>query len=192
MPPMNGGQHNFFSGQTMQPLAPMPALQQVQIPSQLSSESSSSDDSSSSSSDSSDSDAAPASGNSGSGIAGATEGTLLSMGGGSGGGGDTLLSQHNAFGPSVSTVSNDSSSALDDLRGLVMAPVAVEDTAASDPDFDRDSSAWIQLVRPELCGGLAVKARYLRGPTKTREAQLKGLDPNSPSVVCLQIHFVNK
>jgi AP-3 complex subunit beta len=197
VPPMNGGHHDFFSGQTMQPMAPIPAPEQVQVASQLSSDESSSSDSSSSSSDSSDSDAAPASGNSGSGNPGATEGNFLSTGGGgnggNGGGGDTLLSQHNAFGPSTSSsVSNVSSSALDDLRGLVMAPVAVEDTKAADPDFDRDSSAWIQLVRPELCGGLAVKARYLRGPTKTREAQLKGLDPNSPSVVCLQIQFGNK
>jgi hypothetical protein len=88
---------------------------------------------------------------------------------------------------------NGSSSAMDDLKGLVMAPIVLDESSeASDPDIENDSSAWIQLVRPELCGGLSVRARYLRGRTKEREVQLKGLDPNSPSVVCVQVQFGNK
>jgi hypothetical protein len=80
---------------------------------------------------------------------------------------------------------------LQGLEGLVMAPVVVEAKEKVNPDVDRDSSAWMDLLRPELAGGLAVKARYLRGPTRDREAQLIGLDPSSPTVVVLQLHFQN-
>ena len=77
------------------------------------------------------------------------------------------------------------------LEGLVMAPVVVEIKEKIDPDIERDSSSWIDLVRPELGGGLCVKARYLRGPTREREARLIGLDPSSPVVVLLQLQFQN-
>ena len=77
------------------------------------------------------------------------------------------------------------------LEGLVMAPVVVEVKEKIDPDIERDSSSWIDLVRPELGGGLCVKARYLRGPTREREARLIGLDPSSPVVVLLQLQFQN-
>ena len=77
------------------------------------------------------------------------------------------------------------------LEGLVMAPIVVEAKEEIDPDIDKDSSAWIDLIRPELGGGLCVKARYLRGPTRDREARLIGLDPTSPVVVLLQLQFQN-
>lgn len=93
------------------------------------------------------------------------------------------------------------SSAIDDLKGLVLAPVAFQDDDATsafhntnngNPNIERDSSDWIQLVRPELSGGLSVIGRYLRGATKSREVQLKGLNPRSPSVICVQVKFGNK
>lgn len=99
--------------------------------------------------------------------------------------------------PAMSSYSQPSNSngtyshGLQGLEGLVMAPVVVEAQEKVDPDFERDSSAWMDLLRPELGGGLAVKARYLRGPTRDREAQLIGLDPSSPTVVVLQLHFQN-
>lgn len=101
----------------------------------------------------------------------------------------TIAAASGAFGTSGTS---SSSSAMDDLRGLVMAPIAVDETLASDPDIERDSSHWIQLIRPEVSSGLSLQARFLRGPTKTREAQLKGLDPKLPNVVCVQLQFGNK
>lgn len=83
-------------------------------------------------------------------------------------------------------------SAMDDLKGLVMAPIAIDASKASNPDIERDSSAWIQLVRPELCGGLSARARYLRGPSRAHEMQLKGLDSNLPNTVCVQVQFGNE
>jgi hypothetical protein len=88
--------------------------------------------------------------------------------------------------------SNGGASAIDDLRGLVMAPIAVADTTLPDANVDNDSSAWMQLVRPELYSGLAVRARYLRGAAKAREVELAGLDPKNLSILCLQIQFKNK
>ena len=139
-----------------------------------SSSSSSSDNGSSSSDDSSsDKPSMPSSG----------EGNLLAMG--------SSAIQSAPFEP-IPNVTNGSSSALDDLRGLVMAPMVVDEAEASSPDVENDSSAWMLLVRPEHCGGLSAKARYLRGPTKEREAQLNGFDPRSASLVCLQFHFSNE
>jgi AP-3 complex subunit beta len=83
------------------------------------------------------------------------------------------------------------SSAMDDLKGLVMTPIIVPDPAVSLPDTERDSSAWKQLVRPELCGGLSVKIRYLRGPTKKKELQLKNIVPSSLHPICVQLQFGN-
>lgn len=80
----------------------------------------------------------------------------------------------------------------DGLAGLVMAPVVVNVEEKVDPDIDRDSSAWMDFVRHELGGGLSVQARYLRGPTRDREARLIGLDPSSPTVVLYQLQFQNK
>lgn len=84
------------------------------------------------------------------------------------------------------------SSAIDDLKGLVMAPVVVPDPAASLPDSERDSSSWTQLVRAQLCGGLSVKVRYLRGTTKTKELQMKGIASTNPCLLCVQLQFENK
>jgi AP-3 complex subunit beta len=84
------------------------------------------------------------------------------------------------------------SSAMDDLKGLVMAPIVVPDPAANQPDSDRDSSAWTQLVRPELCGGLSVKMRYLRGTTREKELQMMNIPASNPCFVCVQVQFGNK
>ena len=91
-----------------------------------------------------------------------------------------------------SSFQGNGSSALDDFRGIVMAPVVNEGSEGLDANVDNHSSSWMQLVRPDLCGGLAVRARYLRGPTKSREVQLAGLNPKDPAVVCVQIQFKNK
>jgi len=87
------------------------------------------------------------------------------------------------------------SSISDDLRGLVLAPVTVDasDAPNADPNIERDSSSWIQLVRPDHANGLSVKGRYLRGVTKAREAQLLGIpaDASKADLVCMQIRFEN-
>jgi len=72
-----------------------------------------------------------------------------------------------------------------------MAPIAVPESA-DDNSTERDTSSWMQLVRPELCGGLAARARFLRGKAREREIQLAGLDPDSSAVICVQIQFKNK
>ena len=77
------------------------------------------------------------------------------------------------------------------LEGLVMAPIVLETEVKVDPNIDRDSSAWIELVRPELAGGLSMRARYLRGPSREHQARLVGLDPNNPAVILLQVQFQN-
>jgi hypothetical protein len=94
--------------------------------------------------------------------------------------------------PEVSTSAKSSSSAMDDLKGLVMAPITIEDPKTKSPDLERDSSAWIQLVRPELCGGLAVKARFLRGLTKDKELQTRNINPSNQCLLCTEIQFRNK
>jgi AP-3 complex subunit beta len=96
------------------------------------------------------------------------------------------------FAPVPEVSSRAASSALEDLKGLVMAPISIEETKARGPDLERDSSAWTQLVRPELCGGLSVRARYLRGATKERELQMMNIIPSNPRLVCVQIQFGNK
>jgi len=50
----------------------------------------------------------------------------------------------------------------------------------------------MQLVRPEHCGGLAVKARYLRGLARKKEMMLKSLDPANAAIICVEIVFSNK
>jgi hypothetical protein len=84
------------------------------------------------------------------------------------------------------------SSAVEDLRGLVLEPVVVNVSDIGEPNMEHDSSAWLHLVRSHHGGGLAVKARYLRGKTKSREVQLMGLTAEKPSTVCLQVRFENK
>lgn len=184
--PTNGTQNNILATNLQQPMAqPVPVFQGNPT-SQLSTsddDSSSSDDGSSSSFSSDDNyNGGVSSVNM---LASPREANLLSMGGG------MPAAQKSGF-ESIPGATNRGSSAMDDLRGLVMAPIAVDENKASDPDIERDSSRWIQLVRPELCGGLSVHARYIRGPTREREVQLKGLDPRNSSVVCVQVKFRNK
>lgn len=84
------------------------------------------------------------------------------------------------------------SSVADDLKGLVMAPVVIDaDAEPTDPDMDRDSSVWAQLVRADLSGGLSVHYRYVRGVTRVRQAQLMGFAQPKPNFVCLQFRLEN-
>ena len=108
-----------------------------------------------------------------------------------GGGGGTGLAAASSKPAAAGTTINggSSSSVADDLKGLVMAPVVVEPT---DTNFDRDSGAWVQLVRPEHAKGLSVQARYLRGVTKAQQATQMGLTSDKPTVVCLQVRFENQ
>jgi hypothetical protein len=88
--------------------------------------------------------------------------------------------------------SSNGTSLANDLQGLVMAPVVVESNEKADPNIESDSSEWMTLVRHELGGGLTVTARYLRGPSREREAKLIGMDPEQPSVCLLQVKFENR
>jgi len=78
------------------------------------------------------------------------------------------------------------------LEGLVMAPVVTSTTIEQDPDLDNDSSAWIDWIRPELAHGLHLKARYLRGPTRQKEAQMLRLEASNPALIMLQLYFRNE
>ena len=57
--------------------------------------------------------------------------------------------------------------------------------------MEKDSSNWYQMLRQELCGGLAVSYRYVRGPTMQKEISVLGLEKNA-STICIQVKFVNK
>jgi AP-3 complex subunit beta len=96
--------------------------------------------------------------------------------------------------PTKSSSFNGSSSVAEDMKGLVLAPVVVDADAKEslDPNMERDSGAWLQLVRPEHAGGLSVQARYLRGVTKAQQAQLMGLTAEKPTIVCVQLQFENQ
>jgi Adaptin N terminal region len=107
------------------------------------------------------------------------DGNLLNMMGASG------------FAPVPEVNNAATSSALNDFKGLVMTPPAAADTNSNGPDMERDSSAWVQIVRPELCSGLSVNARFLRGPTRDRELQLKNMHPSNPCLVCIQMQLGN-
>jgi hypothetical protein len=100
------------------------------------------------------------------------------------------MATHGESIPTAST--NGSSSIMQGFEGLVMAPVVVEIEEKADPDAEKDSGTWSKLVRPSTAGGLQVTARYLRGPTREREAKLIGLDPEDVTTVCLQVKFENK
>ena len=74
-----------------------------------------------------------------------------------------------------------------------MAPLVVDKNAkVSDGSIEDESSAWDVIVRHDLSGGLEASIRFLRGSTRTREANLLGFDPKNAAVVCLQIKFENK
>jgi AP-3 complex subunit beta len=77
-------------------------------------------------------------------------------------------------------------SVAEELSGLVMAPLDLRV-----PDVEQDSSAWIQLVRPSVSGGLDLQVRFLRGPSKEQEARRLGLNPDHAGTVCLQVRLEN-
>jgi AP-3 complex subunit beta len=171
--------------QQQQPESVMPAFQQ-----HLSSQNSSNDESSSSSSNSSDSSDSDEDYN----------GDVSSA--------NLLLSPEpptsntkqrnggNIFGASgfapIPEVSSARSSAMDDLKGLVMAPIQVGGSNNSGPTIESESSAWSVLVRPELLSGLCVKSRYLRGTVKERELAPRGLSASNPCILCVQVKFSNE
>lgn len=86
------------------------------------------------------------------------------------------------------------SSLIEGLEGLVMAPLAVDGGGADEEEeaiAEVESSLWETLVRPDLSGGLKAKARFIRGRTREKEAQLIGLDTAAGAVSCIQIRFKN-
>ena len=164
--------------------APMPAkVQTVQDDCDSSDESSSSSDSSDDVDDSSSDGDHPA-------MPSAPSSTLI----------PNLMNQNptsgagmDIMGSSVAMQKGSTSTASDDMKGLVLAPVVTEGASAlsTSPDMERDSGDWMQLVRPEHSGGLSVLARYIHGSTKVREAQLLGVsnaDKNA-AIVFLQLRL---
>jgi len=101
------------------------------------------------------------------------------------------LMSSNGFAPVPQARTTSVSSTMDDFKGLVMNPTSGNGSQPQGIDQERDSSAWIQFVRPELCGGLSVQARYLRGPTKDNELRLRNINPSNVNAVCLQLGFRN-
>jgi AP-3 complex subunit beta len=91
-----------------------------------------------------------------------------------------------------SRTNGSASSAADDLKGLVLEPIVVDVSENGEPNIEKDSSSWFEIVRAQHSGGLSVRARYLRGKTKTREVQLLGLVAEKSSTVCLQFRFENQ
>ena len=69
--------------------------------------------------------------------------------------------------------------------------VGSKDNINKPSNIDDESGAWKEFVKPELSGGLLVKMRFVRGRSRTKEAQLMGIDPKNPSTVCLQVHVEN-
>ncbi|KAL7558510.1 hypothetical protein ACA910_008107 [Epithemia clementina (nom. ined.)] len=115
-----------------------------------------------------------------------TSGTLISLGNGTQA--ETTgykTQQQNGFGAQESSI-------VDDMRGLVLAPI-VSDSGANNAtlDVERNSSDWIRLVRAEHASGLSVIGRFLRGPDKDKEVQLLGLKPK-PTLVFLQLVLESK
>lgn len=85
------------------------------------------------------------------------------------------------------------SSVASGLEGLVMSPLVVDKNDANEPsNIDDDSGLWKPLVRPELCGGLCVKVRFIFGQSRAKEVAILGLDPSNSSTVCLQVHIENR
>ncbi|CAB9508168.1 AP-3 complex subunit beta-1 [Seminavis robusta] len=100
--------------------------------------------------------------------------------------------QHMTSHTSTKTNGSTASSVADDLRGLVLEPIVVDASDNGEPNIEKESSAWFELVRSQHSGGLSVKVRYLRGKTKTREVQLLGMAAEKSSTVCLQVRFENQ
>ena len=182
---LGGTSGNGVHNQT--PTAPI-LITEAPVPSLLnndSDESSSSSESDSSSSDSgySSDNEAPKSSN---GIANTpVVGTILDM---------SDAQQQPTISAQYTTQSSVASSTIaSGLEGLVMTPLVVDKTDITDiSNSNCDSSAWKEYVRPELAGGLLVKMRFMRGPNKSNECKIMGLDHESLSTVCLQVHIENK
>lgn len=88
--------------------------------------------------------------------------------------------------------SDTSSTVAAGLEDLVMTPLVMDKQDTAQPsNIDNESGLWKDFVRPELGGGLFVKARFLHGRSRAREAKVIGLDPTNPSTVCLQVHIEN-
>ncbi len=188
--PMNGNMQNnqifgLLGTQTSKPVPqPVPQPFNATIPPKASSDDDSSESDSSDSSSSSDestgmqmpSDAINHTQNGAMMNANPVDGNLLN------------LMPSNGFAPAPQARAT---STMDDFKGLVMNPTNGNNSQPQGIDQERDSSAWIQFVRPELCGGLSVQARYLRGPTKDNELRLRNINPSNVNAVCLQLGFKN-
>lgn len=85
-----------------------------------------------------------------------------------------------------------SSSVAAGLEDLVMAPLVGSKNDVGKPSsLDEDCGIWKEYVRPSLSGGLLVKMRFVYATSKVRESLVMGLDPKSPTTVCLQVHIEN-
>ena len=106
--------------------------------------------------------------------------------------GDILDIETSNLSQVLSKQTSSSSSVAAGLEGLVMTPlVGSKDNMNKPSNIDDESGAWKEFVKPELSGGLLVKMRFVRGRSRTKEAQLMGIDPKNPSTVCLQVHVEN-
>jgi len=103
----------------------------------------------------------------------------------------TLLQLDSAVTKPTGTMNGTTASSIAaDLQGIVISPQPVSTfDQPTDVNLDRDSGNWHQLVKPEHAGGLSVQARYLRGPSKTRQIQQLGMTVDKASVVCVQMRF---
>jgi len=101
-------------------------------------------------------------------------------------------SKHLNFSKSSKASSTNINTISDDLSGLVMTPLVINagDGNAS-ADIESDSGCWYRLIRPEIAGGLALGARYVRGPTRKRELDIVGVAIKD-NVVVLQLKFENQ
>ena len=85
-----------------------------------------------------------------------------------------------------------SSSVAAGLEDLVMAPlVGSKNDVGKHSSLDEDCGIWKEYVRPSLSGGTLVKMRFVYGTSRVRESLVMGLDPKSPTTVCLQVHIEN-
>lgn len=85
-----------------------------------------------------------------------------------------------------------SSSVAAGLEDLVMAPLVGSKNDVGKPSsLDEDCGVWKEYVRPSLSGGLLAKMRFVYGTSRVRESLVMGLDPKSPTIVCLQVHIEN-
>lgn len=92
----------------------------------------------------------------------------------------------------LSKQTSSASSVSTGLEGLIMSPLVGDKDDINKPsNIDEESSLWKEYVKPELSSGLLIKMRFVRGRSRTKEAQLLGLDSKNPSTVCLQVHVEN-